>query len=185
MLAGVGDDDIRREVLCTEDILSRSSFEIVSLIESKEMGRHATENSRTVSAVSSFQRQRKSCSKVEDISLHVLCQSCKKLFYPFNWKGAKNKKLYKYCLSCWCNRSVKVNAIQNQHDDCDLLQQDTQTFFANKSITLNNVIFNKNTLRKAKETANHPRASVKITQLGTCKSVWVSGLADTGTQSNL
>ena len=57
--------------------------------------------------------------------------------------------------------------------------------FANKSITLNNVIFNKNTLRKAKATANHPRASVKITKLGTCKSVWVSVLADTGAQSNL
>ena len=57
MLAGVGDEDIRREVLSTEDILSRSSFEIISIIESKEMGRHATENSRNVSAVSSFQRQ--------------------------------------------------------------------------------------------------------------------------------
>ena len=51
MLAGVGDDDIRREVLSTEDILSRSSFDIISFIESKEMGSHATENSCTVSAV--------------------------------------------------------------------------------------------------------------------------------------
>ena len=34
MLAGVGDGDIRREVLSTEDILSRSSFYIIS-IESK------------------------------------------------------------------------------------------------------------------------------------------------------
>ena len=59
MLACVGDDDIRREVLSTEDILSRSSFDIISFIESKEMGRHATENSRTISAVSSFQRQKK------------------------------------------------------------------------------------------------------------------------------
>ena len=54
MLAGVRDDDIRREVLSTEDILSRSSFDIISFIESKEMGRHATENSQTTSAVSSF-----------------------------------------------------------------------------------------------------------------------------------
>ena len=54
MLAGVGDEDIRREVLSTEEILSRSSFEIISFIESKEMGRHATENSRNVSVVSLF-----------------------------------------------------------------------------------------------------------------------------------
>ena len=49
MLAGVGDNDTRREVLCTEDILSRSLFDIISFIESKEMGRQATENLRTIS----------------------------------------------------------------------------------------------------------------------------------------
>ena len=59
MLAGVGDDDIRRQVISTENVLTRSSFDIISFIESKEMGRHATENSRTISAVSSFQRQKK------------------------------------------------------------------------------------------------------------------------------
>ena len=57
MLAGIDDDDIGKEVLSTEDILSRASFD--SFIESKEMGRHATENSRTVSLVSSFQRLNK------------------------------------------------------------------------------------------------------------------------------
>ena len=57
MLAG--DEDIRREVLSTEDILSRSSFEIIYFIESKEIGRHATENSRNVSVVSSFVRTEK------------------------------------------------------------------------------------------------------------------------------
>ena len=54
MVAGVEEADIRKEVLKTEDILSRSFYEIISLVESKEMERHATENSRTVSAVSSF-----------------------------------------------------------------------------------------------------------------------------------
>ena len=55
MLEGIGDDYIRREVLSTEDTLSRSSFDIISFIGNKEMGRHTMENSRTVSAVSSFQ----------------------------------------------------------------------------------------------------------------------------------
>ena len=44
MLSDVGDKDIRREVLSTKDILPRSSFETISYIESKEMGRNATEN---------------------------------------------------------------------------------------------------------------------------------------------
>ena len=59
MLAGVADDDIRREVLSTVDILSMSSFDIIYFIESKEMGRHVTENSHTVSAVALFKRQKR------------------------------------------------------------------------------------------------------------------------------
>ena len=50
---------------------------------------------------------------------------------------------------------------------------------------LNNIIFNNNTLHKAKATTDHPRASVKIAKRGTNKSAWVSNLADTGAQSNL
>ena len=73
MLAGMGDDDIRREVLSTEDILSRSLFDIISFIESKEMGRHATENSRTISAISSFQRQMKGRVNIGGKSQHVPC----------------------------------------------------------------------------------------------------------------
>ena len=42
-VTGVG-DDIRRKVLSTENILSRSTFDIIFFIESREMGRHATEN---------------------------------------------------------------------------------------------------------------------------------------------
>ena len=54
MLAGVGNEDIKREFLSTENTLSRSLFEIISFIESKEMGRYSTENIRKSSAVSSF-----------------------------------------------------------------------------------------------------------------------------------
>ena len=35
MLAGVGDDDIRKQVVNTDDILCRSSFDTISFIESK------------------------------------------------------------------------------------------------------------------------------------------------------
>ena len=85
MLAGVSDEDVRREVLSFEDILSRSSFEIISFIESKEIGRHETKNSRNVSAISSFQRL-----NVEDKSQYVPCQRYKKLFYPFKDKENQN-----------------------------------------------------------------------------------------------
>ena len=50
--ANVGDEDIKKEVLNIENILYTSWFEIISFIESKEVGRHATQNFRKVSAVS-------------------------------------------------------------------------------------------------------------------------------------
>ena len=49
---------------------------------------------------------------------------------------------------------------------------------------LNNIIFDRKKLRKAK-TLDHPRASIKITKYGTNKFIMVSALADTGSQSNL
>ena len=55
MIVGVGVEDTRREFLGTECILSRLSFEIVFYTSCKEIGIHATENSRNVSAVSWFQ----------------------------------------------------------------------------------------------------------------------------------
>ena len=48
MLAGIGDDDIRRQVLSTKDILSRSSFNIIYFVESKEMGSHGTEKTHVL-----------------------------------------------------------------------------------------------------------------------------------------
>ena len=59
------------------------------------------------------------------------------------------------------------------------------SLLASKGIMSNNIIFNKNNLRKAKATTNHPCVSVKIAKRGTNKSVWISALADTGAQLNL
>ena len=49
----------------------------------------------------------------------------------------------------------------------------------------NKIIFKKNTLSKTNATTDYHRASIKIANRGTNKSVWVSALADTGPQSNL
>ena len=52
-------------------------------------------------------------------------KNCKKLFYPFNEKGNRNKKPFRYCLTCW-RQSKKVNAVQIKTDHSDFMQQDTQ-----------------------------------------------------------
>jgi len=86
-----------------------------------------------------------------------------------------------------CNEPLKVNAVQTQYGDCDFLQQDNQllSLHASKSIRLNNIMFNKYTLHKAKATVDHPHLSIKIVKCGTNKSVCLSALADTSAQSNL
>ena len=143
------DNDIRREVLSIEDILYRSSFDIIFFIESKEMGRHETEILGTISAVSSFQRQKKGHHSKEDKSQHIPCQNCKNLFYTFSEKGNQNKKPFRYCLSCW-HQSKKINAVQIRADHSDFMQLDTQimSLHASKRIMLNYIIFIKNSLRK-------------------------------------
>ena len=123
ILAGVGDEDIRREVLTTEDILSRQSLEIIFFIKSKEMGRHATENSLNISAVSSFQQQKKQSFNLEDKSQYVLCQGCKKLFYPFKEKKTQNVKPFRYFLCCWRSQTKKINVVQTYDDSFCFMQQ--------------------------------------------------------------
>ena len=183
MLASVGDEDIRREVLSTENILSRWSFEIIFFVERREIGKHATENSRNVSALSSFQRQKKQSLNVGDKSQYVPWQRCKKLFYPFKETGTQNVKPFRYCFCCWRSQSEKVNAVQTYDDSSCFKQQNTQvmSLHANKRILLNKIFLDKKNLRLAK-TLDHPRASTKISQYGTNKYVMVSALADTGAQ---
>ena len=99
MLASVGDYDIRRDVLSTEIFLSRLSFDIISLIQGKEMGRHVTLNSCTVSAVSSFQGQNNQSFNVgEKVTVCPLSGLLKVIF------SIKYVKACKYCISCWCNK---------------------------------------------------------------------------------
>ena len=158
-----------------------SLFEIISFIESKEMDRHATENSLNVSAVSSFQRQKKLPFNVGDKSQDAPCQRCKKLFDPF-----KEKRTHRYCLSCWRSQSKKVNAVQTYDDRYCSMEQNRQvmSLYAKKPIMLNNIIFDKRNLYRAK-TLDHPHASIKIKKYSTNKFVMKSALADTGAQSNL
>ena len=65
------------------------------------------------------------------------------------------------------------------------MQQNTQvmSLHTNKQVMLNNIIFDKRNLCRAK-TFDHPRASIKITIYGTNKFVMVSASANTGAQSN-
>ena len=83
---------------------------------------------------------------------------------------------------------IKPNSIKDMQtlevsNEADLLQQEWQVSFLH-SIVLNNNIFSKNGLQRAKFAA-YPRATFKLTPKGTNHSVSISWIADTGAQSNL
>ena len=94
MLAGVGDDDIRREVLSTEDILSRSSYDIIFLIESKEVGHHVTKNLRFVCITSLlFSTSEKGCSNA-GISPFVLLDRAVTRYFKLSTKRCSKHKTF-------------------------------------------------------------------------------------------
>ncbi len=103
ILAGISDIDIRREVIDIQDIQSRSVNDIVSLVESREVGRHATGGNHSVAAVSTFKQMKRNEPKqvVNDKSKQIPCPGCNKMFFPFRKRRTGwNTKPFKQCLAC-------------------------------------------------------------------------------------
>ena len=193
MLAGISDNDIRRETLSTENILSKSVNEIISFVEGKEMGRNAIDESASVSAISAFQRNKKgrdgTTSTTTDKSKQIACPSCSTIFNVFRkGKNGWNIRPFKICFDCYRNKAKPSNSVQTLEvsNEEALLQQDHQVsqICSHDKILLDKEIFSKNGLRKAK-VADHPRAKFNLSMKGVDRSVCISGVADTGAQSNL
>ena len=101
LLAGISDLDIRREALSMPGIQEKSTNDVVSIIESREMARNATPLS-SVSAMSSYRRV-KQTRPDSNTSKTVPCPECQKPYSQFREKpgGGTNKTPYKLCIDCW------------------------------------------------------------------------------------
>ena len=82
LLSGIYDPDIRRDVLGSDSLLSKSVNDVVALVEGKEMARNALP-SASMSAVSSFRRQTRSVPvssgpdpRVPDRTQRAPCPGC-------------------------------------------------------------------------------------------------------------
>ena len=192
MLAGISDVDIRRETVSNECILSKTYNEIISFVEGREMGRKATGESTSVSAISSFRRLKKedgnNNNSAQDKSKQIACPSCSKLFHPFRKKNNYwNARPFKICLNCWRDKQKPSSTVQAlEVSSEDVIQQDVQISALDSSdeILLSSKIFNKKELRRTRETS-HPKARFYITLEGMDYSIPIEGIADTGAQSNL
>ena len=108
LLNSLADSDIRREVLGTKDIITKPINDIVALVEGKEMPRNALPSS-TLSAVSTFQNQRKTAPvkapPQAERNKEAICLDCKTTFKIFI-KGARgwNTQPHQVCIYCYRSR---------------------------------------------------------------------------------
>ena len=114
LLNGITDDEIRREILGSADLLIRAVNEIVALVESKEMARNAVPPTE-VTSVSAVQRLHdadhrarpnaapcRESHNLPDRSKQSRCPLCQRLFQLYK-KGARgwNTKPYTLCIECY------------------------------------------------------------------------------------
>ena len=123
ILAGIADLDIRRDALSMPGIQDKSTNEVISIIESREMARNATPLS-SIAAVSSYKQARlprppaapaqKVIPSTKDSrssnTQTVPCPVCTKPFLQFRERpnGTKNKVPYSLCLDCFRNNRKRA-----------------------------------------------------------------------------
>ncbi|XP_048576277.1 uncharacterized protein LOC125557593 [Nematostella vectensis] len=107
IINGLYDNEIRREVLGIDGILEKPINQVIAVVESKEMARNALPPSHSLSAVSSFQRQKTNpphpapSPPQADQAKEATCPGCQKTFKLFT-EGARgwNKKPHQLCIDC-------------------------------------------------------------------------------------
>ena len=114
LLNGIADDEIRREILGSADVLTRAVNEIVVLVESKETACETVPPTEVIS-VSAAQRLhdadhracRTAIPRRESNNLHARskqsrCPLCQRLYQLYK-KGSRgwNTKPYTFCIECY------------------------------------------------------------------------------------
>ena len=192
MLAGINDIDIRREVLGIQNIHSKTVNDIISLVESREMGRHATGSNHSVAAVSTFKMQKRAdYPKENNKNKQIPCPSCKTMFSPYRKRRSGwNTKPFKVCYSCFRDKPKAqqncVEKCENDEDPDEIFQQSSFQVSAveKEPITLNKIIIHKKELRRAKVTG-HPQVSFELKHVAKDQYIPLVGIADSGAQTNL
>ena len=185
LLAGISDLDIRRDALSMPKIQQKSTNDVVSIIESREMARNATPLS-SVNAMSSYKQvkqprppaafsQRTVPSQKQDFhpssQQTIPCPECGKQFQRFRERpnGTMNKTAYKLCLDCY--RKSKKRQSDLSGANVSAFELDSDQIFQISALGSN---------RK------HPRVQVKV---GSVKDkdilAHVEAIADTGAMTNV
>ena len=187
LLAGIADSEIRKEALSVEEVHKTPINDLISFVERREMSRDATACSTasvTVSALSSFKRRKALVTDVvsSDQRKEIMdCPVCKKPYHLFRrGRNGWNKKAFAKCFDCFQKGKASQNCVLNK-DRTEEDQIETEV----SPIVLNNSFFENACLLRSVTVSSHPRVRFKLIHKETGRQATVSGVADTGAQSNL
>ena len=121
LIAGLYDEDIKRDVFGVIDVDKMALNDLVSFIEGKEVAREAT-SMPNVNSMSQFKKQKRNTevqSQMADVKMGK-CTKCNKMFPVFKKmsNGKWNNKPFKACQECWRKGKASIQGI-SQGDDCD------------------------------------------------------------------
>ena len=119
MIAGIADDEVKREVLGWHELDDRSPEETVTFFESKEMARDAlNKHSSTNASVSSYKRQNK--SKDNQSSQKTKCRDCHSEMDKMTWSRREKKMIERtLCLPCWTKINKEKRKTQHSNNSID------------------------------------------------------------------
>ena len=183
LLAGIADEDIRREAMSYEGIMDKPTNELIAFVERREMSRNAASSSHSVAALSTFKREKKLMTNAKESESRP-CPTCKKMYKPFRLgRRGWNRKAYACCFDCWQKDSKvqKCGTLQNSGEENathDSLQLEVSELGILHRIFENNLL-------NGRKVSRHPKVNFKLTHVKTQHTAEVSGVADTGAQSNL
>ena len=125
LIAGIEDNEIRKDVLGMSELDSKSDKEIVEFVEEKEIARNALQTSLSTNAVSSYNKNRKAGESSVDssankkLAMRGKCPTCSLDYalykqYP---NGKMNKDPFKVCRNCFRTEKGKMQGQKSKQAD--------------------------------------------------------------------
>ena len=207
LVAGLADEDIRKEVLGWENLDDKDINQTISFIESKEMAADAMPSKKVVSNASisnykSDKKQQETLNNSKRPEGKISCSKCHVNTDKFIWSPRKNKYVEcTVCRSCWRKSRNKLSNNNKSEASALIIGAVTSSGNHNSSKTssemkLDHYIFSDQEGWKVSESVEHPTVPLTLStdkeaysQIGArcpkyCSQV-VKVITDTGAQSCL
>ena len=112
-IAGLSDDEVKREVLGWHDLDEKSIEGTVAYVEAKEMARDAMNRGSTNAAVSTYKKANKLQPRNDEKST---CRDCKTEIEKVVWSRRQRRMVERhFCSKCWTKKSKSKGNQQSRN----------------------------------------------------------------------